>query len=842
MTDRKPPRDPLTPPPLPPRQQVRPHTSAPASQPVPPPLPPASRPQPRFDNVRPGFDRPEDRPRTLGQPAQRQPVRPQPQRPAYDPNVPPVGRTSRSEPGPRRGGWGGLIALGLGLLLVLPVSAIAYLAYAPPEALLRDQIIAQVKAKTSRDLTIGGPVTLNYANGLALSMRDLTLSGPPSMGSEPLASAAEVSATVNLWPLLWRQISVKRLVLREPIFNLRTDAKGKRSWDIADLAPAALVQYAQGPAAPASTMNDAGLPDAVKDFVSNASDPDNPSPQIKAKLARLEELTLGSIHIENGTVRYRDDRNGANTAITALDTSIALPSLASPLDASGKLDYLGLPLAFTIKLASPKAIIQDRPAKLTLAVNAETLAFNYDGSVTARSTIDLEGAIAAKSPSLRAVTAWLGHELPPSDGFGPVSLAGTVKSAGSSYTVSLGKAELDAAAATGTLSLDAAGARPRVTANLKITELDLNRYSLAAGRPVAVKQPAIPAMPATPPASSIEDLLNGGAPSARPGPQVKGYTRRAGWSQDRIELGALGALDLDARLAVGRLLYRDLKVGASQVTLALKGKVLKANFDDVQLYDGHGRGYLTIDAGSEPPVVAGNMSVDGVTAATILKDAAGVESIAGSGRITLALGAKGNTEAELIATTNGKADLAFTNGAIVGYNVPATLRSLMQGKFAGLDRTPTEKTDFSDLTATFTVANGVASNQDMKLSGPVLRATGAGQVQLPALTVDFTVKPKVSLPGQSSINEALSGIDVPLRITGPLEKPSVNIDKVGVANAPKTIEAVKEIGRQLKDNDKVKQLGTSLKGLLKDNPDGTKANAKSIFDKLLKKKEPAAAN
>ena len=798
--------------------------------------------------VRPGVDRPEDRPpSTAGRGVQRQTVRPMAPRPAYDPNVPPVGRTSRSEPEPRRGGgWAKRIALGLLAVAVLGGAGIGYLAYAPPVGLLRDRVIAQVKAKTGRDLVIAGPTSLSFAPGLSLSMRDVTLSGPPGMEAEPFAAIGEVTAQVRLWPLLWRQISVDSIVVRKPVFNLRVDGRGKRSWDFAELSPAPLVQYAQ--AAPAK---EAGLPDAVRDFVNNASDPDNPSPQVKARLARLEELTLGNVRIEGGTVHYRDDRNGTAQVVTALDTQVALASLASPLDASGKLDYLGQTLAFTVKLASPKAIIEDRPAKLALSVNGAPVDVRYDGTVTARSVVEVEGELAAKAASLRSLTAWLGHEMPPADGFGPVSLAGTVKAAGNAYALALRSAALDAATASGTINVETGGARPKVSANLRISELDLNRYTLAAGKAVPVKQTPAPPVPSggagAPSAKSIEDLINGGAGAGpQSGPQVKGYTKRAGWSPDRIELDGLGVFDLDAKLAIGKLLYREVKVGASQVSVALKSKVLKATFDDVQLYSGRGRGFLSIDANAEPPVLGGNMSVDGVAAAAILKDVADFELLDGSARMTVAVGAQGHSEADLVATANGKADLAFSNGAIVGYNVPGTIRGLMQGKLTGLDRSPTEKTDFSDLTASFTIANGVASNQDMKLSGPVVRATGAGQINIPAQTLDYTVKPKVSVPGQADLSAALAGVDVPVRVSGPWAKPNVRAEGASVSNVPKAIEAAKEIGRKLKDNEKIKEIGGALKGLFKGNG-GSDANgagtggAKSFLDKLLKKKEPPAA-
>jgi AsmA protein len=801
--------------------------------------------------VRPGVDRPEDRPRTAGRPAARPQAQP-PARPPYDPDRPPISRTSRSTPEPRRRPWLLPAVAVIATLLGIVGAGIAYLIVAPPVELIRQQVIAQVKAKTGRDLIIAGPTAFKIYPALTLSMRDVTLSATPGMDGAPLVTMAGLDASVRLWPLLSRQISVDQLILRAPLFDLRVDKAGKRSWDFAAFGPPEPVHYAQ--AKPAAGAGGA-LPDAVRDFVDNASDPDNPSPQMKAKLARLEDLTLGDVRVEDGTVLYSDARTGANHQVSALDARFGLKSLASPLEATGKLDYAGQTVGFDAKLASLKAILEDRPAKLVLAIKAAPVDARYDGTLTLRATADLEGNVSAKGASLRALVRWLGTELPPAEGFGPVSLSGKLKAAGATYVLSDANLGLDGATATGMALADVSGPRPRINANLKISALDLNRYTLAASqdaparpKPAVKPRPAGASEPAAPAARSIEDLINGAS-----GPQVKGYTKRAGWGSERIPLDALGSFDADAKLQVGQLRYRDIKAGQSTLTVALKSKVLRTTFDDVQLYDGRGRGFIQIDANPAAPVVGANLLLDGVSALPLLKDAADFDLIAGTGRVSIAAGAQGASEADLVQTLNGKADLTFTNGAIVGYNIPGTIRGLTQGKFSGLSGAAAEKTDFSELAASFAIANGTATNQDLRLQGPLLRVTGAGRFDLPAQTLDYTVKPKVvaTLEGQGGAN-ALSGIEVPVRITGPWAKPEFTPDVGGLLKDPnKAVEAAKEIGKQLKENGATKGLGNALKGLFGKSqaPDGATgqggsagepvqsgagAKAKQLLDKLLK--------
>jgi AsmA protein len=153
MTERKPPRDPLMPPPLP----------------------------PRLDTVRPGIDRPEDRPAMLDRPAPRPLNGPLPV-PSYDRDPPPVSRTSRNVAEPHGTGPGLALALTAFVVLATAGAGLAYLAFAPPTDMIRQQVIAQVKAKTGRDLTIEGGAEFALFPNLTLTLHDVTLSAPPGMG------------------------------------------------------------------------------------------------------------------------------------------------------------------------------------------------------------------------------------------------------------------------------------------------------------------------------------------------------------------------------------------------------------------------------------------------------------------------------------------------------------------------------------------------------------------------------------------------------------------------------------------------------------------------------------
>ena len=748
---------------------------------------------------------------------------------------PPHGVSGGRAPKPRRsfGLLRGLLYF-CGLIVFVAAAGAAYLLINPPSDLIRQKLAEQVKAKTGRDLVIAGPTSFSFYPTLGVVMKDVTLSAPPNMPGPPLIKMAELDVSVKAMPLLKQEISVRQLVLKKPVVELRVDKAGKRSWDFAQALP--LATYAQaGAPAPPETMDDAGAQQGSAPAQGRA---------LPAKLANVKDLELDDVHVEDGTLRYTDERTGKTQNISGLNAKLALKSLTSPLTASGNFGWSGEKINFDGKLTNVRTVLEEKPAKLAFNAASQHISATYDGSVLLKDGADLEGQISAKSDSVKKLAAWLGTILPPVSGFGPLTLNADLKSADNTTSLNNAKLVLDGATASGSASVTTGGVRPHVQATLRLTELDLNKYTVQNGSTAGAAPQAAPApVPARPPAKpnaapkagdAIEQLLED-----KPGPKVHGFTQRAGWSSDPINLTLLGVIDADAKLQVGQLLFQDIKVGQSALTVALKNRVMKTVFDDVQLYEGHGKGFLTVDGTGKAANIGANIALDNIAAAPLLKDAAGLDWLAGTAKIGLQLSAQGASQLALVETLNGKTEFGFANGAIIGFNVPGAIRGITQGKFSGLKRAPAEKTDFSELSASFQITNGVAQNQDLKLTSPLLRVSGTGAVQLPQRTIDYTVKPKIvaSLEGQQGA-ASLSGLEIPVRITGPWEKPNFEPDLKGILADPnKAVDAIKQIGKQFKG----KNANEIVDGLLgKKNADGTtsstvnSAKAKDLLNKFLK--------
>lgn len=720
----------------------------------------------------------------------------------------------------------------IGIGAVIATGA-AFILLAPPSDLIREQAVAFVKERTGRDLIIRGPASFTVYPTLGVSLKDVTLSAPPDMQGPPTVAMESLDISVKLMPLLQRRVEVRRLILTRPAFDLRVDTSGRKSWDLAATeANTALLRLAEAPRSN-TTLTDARpqAPVIVAQSTAPAHGSAKPS---RDSQAALKDLVFRDVRVIDGRIAYADARSGASHAATAINLALRARTLSSPLTAKGDLHWQGQTIRLDGTLTTLYELLTDTPAKIALNVSAAPVQANYTGAIDLKSGTSLDGTIAAKSQSLRALTQWLGSRLPENEGFGPLNLTGRLKTRPGSIQLANADIALDAMRVSGDINATTSAARPYVKAELKVSELNLNTY-IGGGTPAgATPRPTTPPPAATPQDApqttpqaaprTIEDLLD-----RQSGPRVKGYTARSGWSDEPIDTALLNLLDVDAKLSVGHLIVRDIKIDQSNLTLALKNAVAKVLLDRIDLYGGTGRGQIDIDATATAPAIATSIVVDGVAAEPLLKDAASVDWLSGKGRLTLATNSRGATQRQLVSALNGKATFEFTDGAVRGFNVAKAIRGLQQGRLSNLSATPAEKTDFSQLSASFDIVDGIATNQDLKMQSPLLRISGNGSIMLPDRRVDYTLNPTLvaDLSGQGG-DAGLSGLQVPIRIVGPWAKPDIAPD-LSKIDATQAVHAVEEIGKRLKGKD-ANEVVDELFG--KDTKESRKA--KKFLDKLFR--------
>ena len=272
--------------------------------------------------------------------------------------------------------------------------------------------------------------------------------------------------------------------------------------------------------------------------------------------------------------------------------------------------------------------------------------------------------------------------------------------------------------------------------------------------------------------------------------------------EEPIDLSALKPLDLKGSVRIGRLQASNVKAANVRVDLRAKGGRLTVDPLAANLYQGTARGSATVDANANRFAVKQTLS--GVQIGPLLRDAAEKDVLEGKGTVVLDVVTQGARVDELKRALNGSARLALRDGAVKGVDLAGAVRRVKSlfnpGDVEGSGSVK-EKTDFSELSASFTIRNGVAHNEDLSLKSPFLRVAGSGDVNIPQNAMDYVVKTSVvaSMAGQGGAERPeLKGLTVPVRVSGPFDalKYKVEFSQMVRGATKEQLEAAKEAGRE----------------------------------------------
>ncbi len=628
--------------------------------------------------------------------------------------------------------------IGIAAFLVVVIAALLIAPFLIPTETYKGQIVERVKAATGRDLALNGPISLTFLPSFALSVSDVAFANAAGASTKNMATFGKLQLAVQPIALLSGHLVIDSFVLVDPVIALEIDKQGRPNW-----------QFATAPAAPAN----AAAPASPTTPSSPAS---RPAAQPAARSGSpLDEVHLGDVRLVNGTITYLDARTGQKQQVSKIDAKIALPDLGSPMQLSGNADWNGKTINLAFNLAQPRQFLSGANTAVTVKLAAPAVKFDFAGNAASADVVKLAGDTTLDIPSLRELATWTGGSLPPtSGGLGPLKITGKLDVAGPRVKFSGAQIALDAIKATGDLAIDAGGQKLYLKAGLDIDKLDINPYlppdqpAAAGAKPGATAStaPAAPAPSATAPAANAAN---------------------AGWSDQPIDVSGLKVANADFALTVGGIVFKKITIGKSALNVQLKDSRLVADLTQMELYQGGGKGSVRLDGAAALPVLEANFDLAKVQAQPLLHDVMDFDRLSGSANGDVAVNAHGRSQRELISNLGGKGALNFLNGAIKGINIGALVRNPVAA-IVDSSSQKSEQTDFSEMTGTFTITNGILKNTDLELKSPLLRVAGAGTVDMPQRTINYRIDPKVALTaqGQGGKSDA-TGLDVPVIVEGP---------------------------------------------------------------------------
>lgn len=637
-------------------------------------------------------------------------------------------------------------------VLVLVVVLVALL-FDPND--YRDRIAAAVEAETGRSFVIEGDLELRLFPWLRVTSGVMELGNAPGFGDEPFARIEAFSASLRLMPLLSREIELGTLRLAGLRLNLAVDADGNTNWadlagDEAEPAEAVRTPAEEAPAFDLADLRIGGIEliDARVQFVDAQADQAYLIENMRLELDRLAFGDPANLSFGLGLQQQRPALAAelSGRAVLTLDLAggeALLEGLQLDLSATGEEIPAGRQQA-RVQAAVVQADLETGVFALE-GLRAELLGLVLSASLQGETSEDLQvsGAFEVAEFSARDTLRLLEMDYAPADATAltRVNLRGELALAGEDLRITGLHLRLDDTTLTG--GLGSVGGR--LFFDLDVDRINADRY-----------------LPPT-----EEEAQAPGETGDIDAVEIPVEVLR--------ELAAEGELRVGEAI-LGGLTFRNLVLGVNAGDGRLRLHPVRSEF-----FEGAYEGDIRIDVRGETPVLSLNERVTGVQLGALSAAMFEVEHLTGLIEGAFELRATGATLGDMRRRLNGDIVFGLTDGAWEGVDVWHQVRSAraVLRQEARPDAPTRPRTEFSEVTGTARVTDGVLDNQDFIALLPFMRLDGQGRIDLAAATLDYRLDASLLDRPELARDAAMAdlrGRRLPLRIDGALTEPRIRPD------------------------------------------------------------------
>lgn len=601
-----------------------------------------------------------------------------------------VGRADRSLENPFVTSATGLMRLSLVIAAALAAGIITLVATASliPAETVRQSVIAEIRAVTGLEPTIRGAATVSLFPNPMVSFSDVALDTP---GATPALVADRLTSNLRVIPLLMGRIEPSDMALTRPRLTIAVQADGSSNWS--------------------------GLMATL-------------TRTLKPRAQEAERvLSFSEIRMIDGTITMIDAARGIREELSAVALSLAWPAITRSFGATGQFKWRGEVFDASANAGDLLAALSGERSGLKLRLTGAPFKLAFDGNMSQRPSLKLEGTLAVDGKSLREALRWTGHPPAPGGGFGPFAFKSQATFVSGTAVFPGVNIELDGNVGEGVMAL-ATEPRIAVKGTLAADALDLTPYI-----------------------STFEVLR----------------ANERSWSNGSISVGALDNLDLDLRLSAARVTVSTVRLGRTGVAANLRDGKLTLAIGEALAYGGVLKGalILTKSAAGTGADVKSQLQFADVELESCLGDLFGIRRLEGRGNLTFALDAAGDSILALTRTLSGTASLTARQGGLAGFNVEQLLKRLEQRPLSMAGDFRRGRTPFERLDATVKIAEGTASVENVKLEGGAVRLALGGSASIPAR--DFDLKGTATLVAAAT--EAAPLFELPFVVQGPWDDP-----------------------------------------------------------------------
>ena len=645
--------------------------------------------------------------------------------------------------------WTGAAVLGV---VALAAAALAVFVATFDANRYKPQAVDWVKSRYDRTLVIDGPIGLSVVPRLALSVKGVSLSEPGR--ADLFAQIAEADVALELMPLLRGEVRASRITARGVNGVYTRNAAGKSSVD--DLLG-----------------GDAGT--------SAAQPADKPT--------GLPDIDIAGIDLQDATLRVNDDMAGTagTLVIASLKAGRIAMGVETPLDLKARIDFTqpavqgDIAASTRVRLTAPEAGAAVQTAGLAIGETKLSFSGTAAGVRFGKAEVAFAGTTqVAAERRIDVQKLRLALDVTPS-GLAAQSIALEGTASGSPKQLAwnlVGKWSAPGNAGPVSTSGSFAPDSGVVNAKVQLGSLDVDALKKAGS---AVNVAASPTTKGASASSSA--VAASSAPSSAAG-------------DIPIDLSVAAALKGTVDATLGTLIANGIRFSDMRVVLKGDGRTLDAAPFAAKVWGGQISGSAKVQpAANRVQLVA---AATGIRIEQAMKDVSGRDTVHGTGRLDLDIATTGKTVNQFKQQLAGKASVQLRDAAVKGFNLAALGRqakaALAQTRDAVEKAKATEQTDFSEITASFAIANGVARSSDLAAKSPYLRVTGDGALDIARSRIDYTAFVTVTdtSKGQGGAELAvLEGVRVPVRLTGPLDAVEYQVQwsAVGTGIAKEAVKA-----------------------------------------------------
>jgi AsmA protein len=559
-----------------------------------------------------------------------------------------------------------------------------------PADMVRDAVENQIRAATGFDPLRLGPVSVSMFPLPAVAFSDVALGEPA--GDEIALTAEHLNVNLRLVPLLAGRVEIADIALVKPRIAVTVYADGRTNWS-------PLID----------TLGRTLKPDATRDE---------------------RAMSFSEIAIRDGAVTLHVADRGVDETLEGMDLSLAWPAIAKSFAATGHFTWHHEIVEASLLIANFSGALAGDDSGLKFRASAGRLKTAFDGVMSYRPTLKIDGTLAADTASLREALLWTGGHALPAGGLGQFAVKSHAMVTGRAISLSDLNVELDGNVAEGVLSYTTTG-RQSFQGTLAVENLDLSPY-----------------------VSTFWLIAE----------------NTHDWDRRALVLEWFNGWEADVRLSAARVQLNSAELGRTAVAASMRAGRLVVTVGEAQAFDGVVTGRFAV-ARSEAAGAdfSSQMQFAGVNLAGCLSQLFGVSQLDGSGHVGFAVASRGHDVRELAGNLNGTLQIAATDGGLNGLNVEQMMQRIQHSPFAANGDIRTGRTPFDKLNIGLRIADGLATIDDVALEGPSVRlaVTGSTSIQERELNLAGTA----NLISASS--DATPLFELPFTVRGQWTSPSI---------------------------------------------------------------------